>query len=146
MIGHTAIILIALVVGALVVAAGVTIAYYPNVASVNSSLKDATFSCSYDGYPESGSFKVTVQVDLGNGMNQAEARAVGEKVISHQMGKSGQGVTYALKSSVANSDGSWQVNFDWEYSSMVHDGFKLGHYFDLKVYPANQTVTYMQCD
>jgi archaellin len=133
MSGHTAIILIALVVGASVVAAGITIAHFPQNKAVDSNLKDTTFTCT------NINLKVTVKVNLNNGMNSAEALAIGNKVFGYDNPASKPYHTEGK--ATVNEQGVWNVYYNWG------SGWEpLSHYYFVNIYPSNQTFYWESCD
>lgn len=133
MVGHTAIILIVLVIGASVVAAGATIAYFPQNKAVDSNLKETTFMCI------DSNFNVTVKINLENGMNRAEAVAVGDKVFGYDDPAFDSYHTHG--NATVNELGVWHVYYNWGAG-----GESLDHFRFVDIYPSNQTFHCESCD
>jgi len=97
-----------------------------------------TFTCN------SGSkyaFTVIANVDLNDGMNQAEATMVAEAIINHEL----KSAAHEFKSANVTDEGIWTINFSW--GAIRPDGSQesLGHYFDVTINPLDRTVTYSRC-
>ncbi len=86
-------------------------------------------------------FTVTVAVDLNDGMDRAEAIAVGEAIFNHEM----TNATYEIKSANGSGTGNWTVCFLW--GAVSPDGYHEphGHFFNVQINSLNRTVTYSRC-
>jgi hypothetical protein len=89
-----------------------------------------------------GSLKVTVNVDLNDGMNREEAITVAEAIINHEL----TNPAYEVETTEMDENGIWKVNLNWEYANLASaDQLNLSHYFNEVINPLNQTVTYTRC-
>jgi hypothetical protein len=133
MIGHKAIILIVLVVGASMIAAGVTIAYFPQNKAADSNLKDTTFTSN------DGNRQETVKINLDNGMNKAEALLVAEKICGYD--SPNPNLHHSKGSASVDAQGVWHVHYNWGLEDE-----ELTHFCFTDIYPSNQTFSYSICD
>lgn len=89
----------------------------------------------------------TVNVDLNDGMSRDEAIIVGETILNREL----TNAIHTVKSAEVNSEGIWNVNFNWEYANLtLENGTQLtpvlSHFFDVIINPENQTATYTRCE
>jgi hypothetical protein len=144
MVGHTAIILIALVIAASVIAAGVTITHYPtnNPKQNNGADSNPPVDVNVRGTTFTdigGNTKITVQINLDNGMNHAEAVVVGDKVFGYD--DLSFGSYHTDGNATVNELGVWPVYYNWGAGDE-----SLGHFRFVDIYPSNQTFYFESCD
>ena len=87
------------------------------------------------------SFTVIVNVDLNDGMNQAEATMVAEAIINHEL----TSAVHEFKSANVTDAEIWTINFSWGAISPNGHQESLSHYFDVTINPSDRTVTYSRC-
>jgi hypothetical protein len=93
------------------------------------------------------SFTLTVDVDLNDGMSSQEALTVAKALIGHEL----TDVSYKVESSKGNET-DWEVDFNWEYSSVVglpsgevHTDLDLGHFFNVYINLTDRSIDYTRC-
>jgi hypothetical protein len=93
------------------------------------------------------SFKLTVNVDLNDGMSSQEALTVAKALIDHEL----KDVSYYVKSTKGN-DTYWEVDFNWEMSSLVglpngevNTNSGLGHFFNVDINLTDRSINYARC-
>jgi hypothetical protein len=153
-IGHTALILVAMVISISVVAAGVTLAYHPqnyvnqnnnnqnnntptptvSNSPVDTNLKDTIFT-PVEG---EGNYEITVKINLDNGMNRAEALLVANKICGFD--KPDSKLHHTEGAASVDSLGVWHVHYQWGLGDE-----KLTHIRFTDIYPSNQTFSFSSC-
>jgi hypothetical protein len=107
-------------------------------ASFKLNTQAVTFTCN------SGSkyaFTIIANVDLNDGMNQAEATMVAEAIINHEL----TSAVHEFKSANVTDAEIWTINFSWGAISPNGHQESLSHYFDVTINPSDRTVTYSRC-
>jgi hypothetical protein len=92
-------------------------------------------------------FTITADVDLNDGMSSQEALTVAKAFIDHDL----KDVSYYVKSTRGN-DTYWEVDFNWEMSSLVglpngevNTNSGLGHFFNVYINLIDRSIDYARC-
>lgn len=95
-----------------------------------------TFTCYYNSTTDiDPKFTFPIEVNLADGLSSHEAISIAYKV-ADCIGKT----RHQLNSTIPSDDGSWIVNLHWGLTEE-----DMGHTFQAKIYPSNQTIYYSHC-
>jgi hypothetical protein len=104
--------------------------------TITPNAEAVTFTCYYNSTTDiDPKFTFPIEVNLADGLSSHEAISIAYKV-ADCIGKT----RHQLNSTIPSDDGSWTVNLHWGLTEE-----DMGHTFQAKIYPSNQTIYYSHC-